>query len=36
MMNDKAHPYHIKGHPEHDKSIQQMLTLREMLNSDTK
>jgi hypothetical protein len=36
MMNDKAHPYHIKGHPEHDKSIQQMLTLREMLNTDTK
>ena len=36
MMNDKAHPYHIKGHPEHDKSIQQMLTLREMLNSNTK
>jgi hypothetical protein len=33
MMNDKAHPYHIKGHPEHDKSIQQMLTLREMLNT---
>tara|TARA_R100000458_G_C8247667_1_gene225208 strand:- start:452 stop:1330 length:879 start_codon:yes stop_codon:yes gene_type:complete len=36
MMNDKSHPYHIKGHPEHDKSIQQMLTLREMLNSNTK
>ena len=36
MMNDKAHPYHIKGHPEHDKSIQQMLTMREMLNSNTK
>ena len=36
MMNDKAHPYHIKGHPEHDKSVQQMLTMREMLNSNTK
>ena len=36
MMNDKSHPYHIKGHPEHDKSIQQMLTLREILNNNTK
>jgi len=32
IMNDKSHPYHVKGHPDHDKSVQQMLTLREMLN----
>ena len=32
IMNDKNHPYHIKGHPDHDKSVQQMLTLREMLD----
>ena len=33
IMDDKSHPYHIKGHPDHDKSVQQMLTLREMLNA---
>jgi len=33
IMNDKNHPYHIKGHPDHDKSVQQMLTLREMLDA---
>jgi hypothetical protein len=33
IMNDKNHPYHIKGHPDHDKSVQQLLTLREMLNA---
>ena len=32
IMNDKNHPYHVKGHPDHDKSVQQMLTLREMLD----
>ena len=32
IMNDKSHPYHVKGHPDHDKSVQQMLTLREMLH----
>ena len=32
IMNDKTHPYHVKGHPDHDKSVQQMLTLREMLD----
>jgi len=32
IMNDKSHPYHVKGHPDHDKSVQQMLTLREMLD----
>jgi len=31
IMRDRSHPYHIKGHPDHDKSVQQMLTLREML-----
>ena len=33
IMNDKTHPYHVKGHPDHDKSVQQMLTLREMLDA---
>ena len=33
IMNDKNHPYHVKGHPDHDKSVQQLLTLREMLNA---
>ena len=33
IMNDKSHPYHVKGHPDHDKSVQQLLTLREMLNA---
>ena len=33
IMNDKSHPYHVKGHPDHDKSVQQMLTLREMLDA---
>ena len=33
IMNDKNHPYHVKGHPDHDKSVQQMLTLREMLDA---
>ena len=33
IMNDKNHPYHIKGHPDHDKSVQQLLTLREMLHA---
>jgi RNase P subunit RPR2 len=21
IMNDKSHPYHVKGHPDHDKSV---------------
>ena len=33
IMNDKTHPYHVKGHPDHDKSVQQLLTLREMLHA---
>ena len=32
IMNNKSHPYHIASHPDHDKSVQQLLTLREMLN----
>jgi len=31
IMNNKDHPYHVKGHPDHDKSVQQLLNLREML-----
>jgi len=32
IINDKASPYWHKGHPNHDKQVQQVYTLREMLS----
>ena len=32
IMNDKAGPYWNKSHPNHDKIVQQVYTMREMLN----
>ena len=32
IMNDKNGPYWNKGHPNHDKVVQQVYTLREMLS----
>ena len=32
IINDKASPYWNKGHPNHDKQVQQVYTLREMLS----
>ena len=32
IINDKASPYWNKNHPSHDKQVQQVYTLREMLN----
>ena len=32
IVNDKASPYWNKGHPNHDKQVQQVYTLREMLS----
>ena len=31
-MDDKSGPYWNKSHPDHSKMVQQMFTLREMLN----
>ena len=33
MVNDRNSPYWNKGHPDHDKMVQQVYTLREMLNA---
>jgi hypothetical protein len=33
ITNDKDNPYWHKGHPDHDKMVQQVFTLREMLHS---
>ena len=33
IINDRNNPYWNKGHPEHDKMVQQVYTLREMLNA---
>ena len=32
IINDRASPYWNKSHPNHDKQVQQVYTLREMLN----
>ena len=32
IMNDKNGPYWNKSHPNHDKTVQQVYTLREMLS----
>lgn len=32
IMNDRTGPYWNKGHPEHDKIVQQVYTLRSMIN----
>jgi hypothetical protein len=32
IVNDRAGPYWNKGHPDHDKVVQQVFTLRTMLN----
>ena len=34
ITNDTDGPYWNKGHPDHDKIVQQVYTLREMLNAD--
>jgi hypothetical protein len=34
IMNDRNGPYYQKQHPDHDKMVQQVYTLREMLNAD--
>ena len=34
ITNDTDGPYWNKQHPDHDKSVQQVYTLREMLNAD--
>ena len=36
IINNKQGPYWNKGHPEHDKTVQQVLTLREMLDGSSK
>jgi hypothetical protein len=33
IVNDRNSPYWNKGHPDHDKMVQQVYTLREMLNA---
>ena len=33
IVNDRSSPYWNKGHPDHDKMVQQVYTLREMLNA---
>jgi hypothetical protein len=33
IVNNRQGPYWNKMHPDHDKSVQQVYTLREMLNS---
>ena len=33
IVNDRNGPYWNKQHPEHDKMVQQVYTLREMLNA---
>jgi len=33
IMNDRKGPYYHKQHPDHDKMVQQVYTLREMLNA---
>ena len=33
IVNDRNGPYWNKGHPDHDKMVQQVYTLREMLNA---
>ena len=33
MVNDRSSPYWNKQHPDHDKMVQQVYTLREMLNA---
>ena len=33
IVNDKNSAYWNKGHPDHDKMVQQVYTLREMLNA---
>ena len=33
IINDTNGPYWNKGHPDHDKMVQQVYTLREMLNA---
>ena len=33
IVNDRSNPYWNKGHPDHDKMVQQVYTLREMLNA---
>jgi len=33
IINDRNGPYWNKGHPDHDKMVQQVYTLREMLNA---
>ncbi len=32
IMNNKSHPYHIASHPDHDKIVQQVYTLRSMID----
>ena len=34
ITNDTDGPYWNKQHPDHDKAVQQVYTLREMLNAD--
>ena len=34
ITNDTNSPYWNKSHPDHDKMVQQVYTLREMLNAD--
>ena len=36
IINNKQGPYWNKAHPDHDKSVQQVLTLREMLDGSSK
>jgi len=33
IMNDRAGPYYHKSHPDHDKMVQKVYTMREMLNA---
>ena len=32
IVNDRSGPYWNKGHPDHDKLVQQVYTMREMIN----
>ena len=34
IVNDRQGPYWNKSHPDHDKMVQQVYTLREMLNAE--
>ena len=34
IMNDRTGPYWNKGHPDHDKIVQQVFTLRSMINGN--